>query len=568
MVAVVPIAPSGPSQPATSPAYNVTWNKMSLATSFLLLLNLLAMPMKAYLSEELPWSHMTRPDTPYLNLSSLDPAFLTLSQALFSRDTLASVPSFYDNTTLRTDIYRGLVDVRERAPVDRSDCIAFFYGVPGLVFYSPSFLDVLCSFAAVDHRKATLADEMTWQFRGACQYLTFFGLFVGQGCLWLSVGDDITMATPTPGVFTLTYTFQRPEYALWLWFKFAYRCGLLILVLVLTWRRYYRHCMELQRIVRAFGHVHPRSSDNDWHYELIVGDPTVLILMDPSVCAIFSIDVWLSVQYMGISMVRAAQTANLYSFFFGFLYYSRTVWFAYFALAGTSHALKRYRKEHLFANIDKTLVAIAVAASNVPLTYVQTHTSLVRVYMWLFASLPSPDPYHEVDVALGCILLSLIIASVPVLYGFAHRTYRARRKRQTPNARYTSQAFNGLKTRSVLCLVRGCGRRYPKNMLESGGSVYAAIQSDPRYAQHPTLSLRSVDCYLVCKKRQVPKQTVRLSLAQSLDRNLADPASAILDDETSDRATIFDRLEATPHPGPLRPTFKLQQGVVKSVWLA
>ncbi|KDO28164.1 hypothetical protein SPRG_06211 [Saprolegnia parasitica CBS 223.65] len=409
---------------------------------------------------------------------------------------------------------------------------------------------------------------MTWQFRGACQYLTFFGLFVGQGCLWLSVGDDITMAPPTPGVFTLTYTFQRPQYGLWLWFKFGYRCGLLSLVLIMTWRRYYRHCIELQHIVRALGHASPRPDDDDWCYELVLGDPTALILMDPGICGLFSIDLWLSAQYMGISMVRAAQTANLYSLFFGFLYYSRTVWFAYFALAVTSHALKRFRKEHLFADVDKTLVAIAVACSNIPLTYVQTHTPLVRVYMWLFACLPSADPYHQVDVAIGCILLSLIIASVPVSYGFGYRAYRAQRKRQTPNARYTSQAFNGLKTRSVLCLVRACGRRYPKSMLESGGSVYAAIEADPRYAQHPTLSLRSVDCYLVCKKRRVPKQMMRLSLAWSLDRNLSDPAMAILDDETIAGRTIFDRLETTPHLGTLRSTFKLQLGVAKSVWLA
>ncbi|EQC40848.1 hypothetical protein SDRG_01915 [Saprolegnia diclina VS20] len=568
MFPVAPLPVDSPRLPAATRAFSVKWNKVSLVTSLLMLLNIAAMPMKAYFSEEFPWQSDDGPVPVFGNLAADDPAYLALMQTLFNRVTLAGRPSFVYNATLRCDIFRGRLDLRHKRPVPLDDCVSFYYGTPGLMFYAPSLLDALCPLAATDHRNATWPDEMTWQSHGGCEVVMLLGVHLSQGCLWLDVGDDLNNGTspPTPGVFTLTYAFQRPKYFKWLWFKFVYRLGLIAYVVWVTYARYYAHCVALRAILVANGHRVPRPSP-DWSYELLIGDPTALVLSDPIVCTLFFVDIWLSTGVAGVALSRAMQVEDFYYTFLSLLYLSRMVWLAYLALCLLSKVLKRYHKENYFRELDKTLVAIGIFLSFIPFTYVQANTPMVHVYLWLSWLLPTKDPRTQIDVTLGGGLFTLLIANFPVIFGLVSQRFPRRHHRvATQRTRFASQTFNGFKARVILYLARYCAPKQ-RNVVESGGSIYAALAADACYKQCPTMGLRSVDCFLLCKRQGIPRHMIRLSLASSLDRNLLNPALAITEDTAKAGTTVFGHINSVAL-GPQSRTFTLQRGSVQSAWLA
>ncbi|EQC40865.1 hypothetical protein SDRG_01931 [Saprolegnia diclina VS20] len=561
---------------ATRPPYVVTWNRVSIATSLFMLLNITLMPLKAYISEAFPWQGARAPVAAWDTTSAYDIAYLNLTLDLVSSTGLANRPAFYRNVTLRTDVFRTLLDMRDMAPV--TDCLSFLYSKPGVLFYAPSYQDVLCAFAAADHRNAS--DAMRWHKRGACQCVTLLSFVVAQGCVWLTSGDDIASSAPTTSVFTLTFTVQLPKFHYWLWFKFVYRVGLIGFVVWMSYSRYYRFCGELRHIVKHHGHMVPRPS-RDWSFEIVMGDPTSIVLRDPVVCTLFSIDVWLSIEYVGIAAIRATQISDVYYLFIAFLYFSRTVWFAYLALCLVGKVLKKWRKEHCFIEVDKTLMAMGVTFFAIPLLYVQANTPLVGLYFWLFRVLAMTDPEHQQEVALGCIAISIMIGSIPLVYGFGRRRSRTSTDAHhvssallplpsgvvQPARRatsYASQLYNGFKERTLFRLVR-CFVPEHGDVVESGGSIYEAFAANPRYKQYPTLGQRGVDCFLVCKKDGAATHVVRLSLGSCLDRQLEDASIAITDDTTADDpVAVFHSIMPVSGAGTRR--FQLQRGFTDSAW--
>ncbi|KDO29692.1 hypothetical protein SPRG_05643 [Saprolegnia parasitica CBS 223.65] len=376
--------------------------------------------MKAYLTEQLPWQGDNTPYPVYDSYAAFSASYLAENQARFNRSTLLHQRSYFVDDASRTDVIRVALDMRRRT---HNNCIEFLLGLPGLIFYGGHMRDLLCNFAA-SPRGHNVTDDLRWHRRGVCQHGTFVGATVGQQCIWLTTGDDLT-ADDTLGVFTLTFIFQLPRFYVWLWVKFGYRCLISLYVVVQMWREYYRHCASLHTVVQRLGHTVPTPASTTWQYDLVMGDPTALILLDPIVSLAFTLDVWLSMEYMGIAMVRATQIVDLYTLFLAFTYFSRTVWFAYLALSVTSKVLKRYEKEHHFAGVDPTVVAISVAVYVIPVDYLQANTRIVDAYYWLFR-IPSPrDTQDEqVDVLFGCVLLTISIAFVPVLYGIARSRCR------------------------------------------------------------------------------------------------------------------------------------------------
>ncbi|KDO17598.1 hypothetical protein SPRG_16855 [Saprolegnia parasitica CBS 223.65] len=440
-----------------------------------------------------------------------------------------------------------------RDALPEANCISFLLGLPGLIFYGGDFWNVLCSFAATDHQNATLGDALRWDKVGACQYGKFASVLVGRQCIWLTIGNDLT-GIDALGVYTLTFTFQLGRFYTWLWVKFLYRVGLTCYVLHVMWRAYYRHCFHLARTLTTHGLQ--RRTTRGTSFEIVIGDPTALILLDPIVSTAFTLDIWFSMEYMGIAMVRATQFVDLYTLFLAFLYFSRTVWFAYLALALTSRSLKRYHKEHWFVEVDPTIVAVCVAVYAIPVDYLQANTVVVYVYYYLFR-LPSSAEMqdHQVDVLFGCVLLTLLIAAIPILYGFA-RTHCCR---ETVSVPYASLDYNSVKNRLLYKLIRSITLR--RGLVdESGGSLYAAFARDARYKMHPTTSLRSVDCFVLTKRRGRTTHLKRLSLLSSLDRMASDPelAISVATSATADRT--FAELEA--HDS----SFQLALGAVPSPW--
>ncbi|OQS04378.1 hypothetical protein THRCLA_20901 [Thraustotheca clavata] len=72
-------------------------------------------------------------------------------------------------------------------------------------------------------------------------------------------------------------------------------------------------------------------------YEIVVGDPTSIIQLNPMVSALFIIDFWMSVDFVSRVLLHIEQLA--------YLYLSRTVWMAYGSLSVVSNLLKKMRRE-------------------------------------------------------------------------------------------------------------------------------------------------------------------------------------------------------------------------------
>ncbi|EQC38898.1 hypothetical protein SDRG_03856, partial [Saprolegnia diclina VS20] len=532
--------------------FPVRWNKISVLISAAMLINIASMPLKAYLSEQVPWRASEAPEPVFANYSAFNAWYLASNQARFNRQTLAHASSYYVDDSTRTDVIRVALDMRTSQP--ESSCISFLLGLPGLIFYSGGFWNVLCSFEAIDHRNATLGDALRWDKVGACQYGKFASVLVGRQCVWLTTGNDLT-GFDAPGVYTLTFTFQLGRFYNWLWCKFAYRVGLTCYVLRVMWRAYYRHCLHLARTLTTHGLQ--RRTPPCTSFEIVVGDPTALVLLNPIVSTAFTLDIWFSMEYMGIAMVRATQFVDLYTLFLAFLYFSRTVWFAYLALAFTSRCLKRYHKEHWFVEVDPTIVAVCVAVYSIPVDYLQANTVVVYLYYYLFRLPSSTDMQdHQVDVLFGCVLLTLLIAAVPIVYGFA----RARCSRKaTTSVPYASLDYNSVKNRLLFKLVRSITVR--RGLVdESGGSLYAAFAHDARYKMHPTTSLRSVDCFVLTKARGRTTHLERLSLLSSLDRLGSEAALAISVEKAATAERTFAKLAAH------KSSFQLALGNEPSAW--
>ncbi|EQC35444.1 hypothetical protein SDRG_07154 [Saprolegnia diclina VS20] len=93
----------------------------------------------------------------------------------------------------------------------------------------------------------------------------------------------------------------------------------------------------------------------DWSYEIVLGDPMAIVLMDAWVVSLYYLDIWVNVTDFGVATMQMQ------------------VWFAYWGLCLVSHVLKRWRKEHCFSEVDSTLLAVAVTVCSPILVFMLEH---------------------------------------------------------------------------------------------------------------------------------------------------------------------------------------------------
>ncbi|KDO21196.1 hypothetical protein SPRG_20967 [Saprolegnia parasitica CBS 223.65] len=165
------------------------------------------------------------------------------------------------------------------------------------------------------------------------------------------------------------------------------------------WRHYYRHYKHLLRSLRQYG-LHTARPGTV--FEIVVGDPTCVILLHPIVPLIFAIDLASSPNYLACASVRVVQVANPQAFCLGCLYLSRTVWFAYGVILLASAAAKALRRERWFTtDVDPTVVALVVALIAGPLTLLLARIPpLMTLFHYLFASTTDDAQATEMVYAL------------------------------------------------------------------------------------------------------------------------------------------------------------------------
>ncbi|KDO28818.1 hypothetical protein SPRG_20021 [Saprolegnia parasitica CBS 223.65] len=388
-----------------------------------------------------------------------------------------------------------------------NECLsALLLGLRGLIYFTSSQIDLVCRIltspnATMQHREGSYFQSRLCSF-------TF-----GRTCLWLEPGDALSDPPATLQVATPYFINEAARDPLGVWLIFIFRICTTLLVWYRLHAHYYRHCAVLKSLVRQSGH-RVKMPRGNWSYELVLGDPTAIVLLDPIVATLYYLDIWLSTASFGTATMQVQSATNLTSRFLGMTYLARSVWFAYWGLCLVSFGLKRWRKEHCFAEVDPTLVAIAVTLSGPVLMYLNGHVAvLVRFYQWLFYCLvPADHQNEEVEGALVCVAFTLITLSLPLAQGLISARHRRR------SVDYSACAYNNVKGAVLLRLATAL--RLTPRYSPRGGSIYEAMDVNPRLKRCPTISLRGTDCFLLCYCNGELTERLRLSLLTNLNQDL------------------------------------------------
>ncbi|EQC25243.1 hypothetical protein SDRG_16881 [Saprolegnia diclina VS20] len=506
--------------------YPVRRNAFILSVSLICLLNVLCMPMKAYLSEDVPWGPLIeRPVFP--NYSSFNTAILARYQAEYAFDRLPNTSTYFNDASSDVQVVRLALDLNQHVPVAVEDCVgSFLLGMPGVIYFTSSVRTLLCALGATDR-----VVPAQWHNKGLCAYDMYFTINLGHQCVWLEFdpAQPSTLVVVSALVMYTTYA--------WRWFKFVFRILVTLRILHVVWTDYYIHCYALEHAFATRGHL-TNMPDGDWSYEVLWGDPTAFVLLHPEIALAFVIDYWLSVDVVTVVIVRASQNDDIVVMLTAFLYLSRTVWFAYAAMGLTSFVLKRSHKEHLFAEVDLTLVAIGATCYGPAASWASGNVAfLLQTFQFFFeAIVPLAAKGQEFEGCLSSLVYTIMLASMPIMYGFTRPLLRRRQPPTVDPARYSSFLYNGFKTRLVFAALHHWTRDYRAGIPSVGGSIYALFDSNARYKQYPTTRFRGPDCFVHCYCNGKLVEILRLSLLVGLDRNGNAPNVVIA---TSDQPSLY-----------------------------
>ncbi|EQC30918.1 hypothetical protein SDRG_11397 [Saprolegnia diclina VS20] len=496
----------------TSSCYRVHRHGLAWFLSIASLFNVSSMPLTAYLSEYLPWVGRLSAAESYANYTTFSTAMLAVNQQLYSSATLPRGVVYLVDDLNDAQVARALLPLAQ-PPMDANMCFrTHLLGLPGLIYYTGAHVDLLCSVLQLPNTSSI----GKWANLGSCFHAQLITFTLGRSCLWVVPGDAIHNTTnDSSDHVTVYFAYWESRYESWVWFKFVYRICATLFVWNRLWRLYYRHVFELEARLQISGH-RQTMPEGAWSYQLVVGDPTTIILMDPWVASLYFLDIWLSVTNLAIAIMQVTQNGNAKLMLLSMSYLARTVWFAYWGLCLVSFGLKRWQKEHIFGEVDPTLVAIAVTIYGPVLTWMNGHVEIfTRIYRWTFyCLLPAERRSQEIESALGCVIYAGLITCIPLLYGLIAPHVPQFQRHST--VEYSSFHFNNVKTRVAFGLARAL---YHEPRLQSrGGNLHRAFAAIPRLKQCPTISLRSTDCFVLCYCDGHLHEKLRLSLLDSLDR--------------------------------------------------
>ncbi|CAK4182839.1 unnamed protein product [Aphanomyces euteiches] len=214
-----------------------------------------------------------------------------------------------------------------------------------------------------------------------CQRAYYFGMVWMDVCLWLEplMPDE----TSSEDVYMAYYATVVWASALWGWFKLSLRCLLTLFILRVLWQRYCRHYISLLHALQDIG-VEERFS----RYDVIVGDPTYLILSDPRVSVAMVADIVTATAYVTWSTLR--------------------VWQGYLAMRFLSYVAKARRWELKFAPIDPGMLGLVALLYGGPVISLLGTTSLMAIFHTSWSlGLPSRLEFQAIDYASGEMKTSL-----------------------------------------------------------------------------------------------------------------------------------------------------------------
>ncbi|KAH9110810.1 hypothetical protein LEN26_013623 [Aphanomyces euteiches] len=533
------------------------FSRSSLCYTGLFVFKLACTPLFAYLTEIMPWSLPERHVQVWDSFDVFNNAtFKYLHEHLNGQTMSNSSDLHFDSSTNTYAMRRRLEFPLEAVPTAlqssyliRFQAAMFFgRGIQGFVN------DFLSQDASARHKSRLYR----------CQRGYYFGAVSNDACLWL---EPVLNGTASDE-YEVYYGILVWESVVWSWCKLAFRCLLTLFIMRVMWQRYCRHYFPLLRGLEEIG-IDAKFS----RYEVIVGDPTYLILSDPLVGLVMLTDTLVAPAYVSWSLLRISQYKDIPALALGLFYFTRQVWCGYFVMRILSYVAKARQWENKFAPVDPGALGIGFFLFAGPLISLTANTPMMKTYsiMWTWL-LPSALEFQGIEGATGVITGMLPTGFFPVYLSFALQKLHSSRQRRLrgllgqiskqwtyikdrcrcaqrvqsmvtiitpgnvrrpPNEQseneqrnqHSHRAFNDVKNQFFFALMRWHAPEPPEKI---GGSLHALYNDRPEYRSMPLFSCRAADCFILCytPDGQVHLQ-VRLSFLDCLDTRTHDPELAI-----------------------------------------
>ncbi|CAK4309223.1 unnamed protein product [Aphanomyces euteiches] len=359
------------------------FSRSSLCYTGLFFFKLACTPLFAYLTEPMPWS---LPERHVQVWDSFD---------VFNNATFEYLREHLNGQTMSnsSDLH--------------FDSTAMFFG-HGMQVFVNDFL----SQDASARRKSRLH---------RCQRGYYFGAVSNDACLWL---EPVLNGTASDE-YEVYYGILVWESVVWSWCKLAFRCLLTLFIMRVMWQRYCRHYFPLLRGLEEIG-INGKFS----RYEVIVGDPTYLILSDPLVGLVMLTDTLVAPAYVSWSLLRISQYKDIPALTLGLFYFTRQVWCGYFVMRVLSYVVKARQWESKFAPVDPGALGIGFFLFAGPLISLTANTPMMKTYsiMWTWL-LPSALEFQGIEGATGVITGMLPTGFFPVYLSFALQKLHSSRQR-------------------------------------------------------------------------------------------------------------------------------------------
>ncbi|RLO06945.1 hypothetical protein DYB28_001168 [Aphanomyces astaci] len=381
----------------TSPEVHFHWKSILLTSCFFT--NLLFMPLKGYLSEGSPF---TTDST--VEASEFD---MTLP-LLFNASTMAPTIMYDYDSQYGLDVMRTVVaDVLDPTEATTTT-LNPVYSILGVPYFPP---DVKRNWPWVlTSTNHTTAGPLHATHTIISWNITILTASASTSVLWVVPGNDLDRTAATSNASSTVYYVYRPVVKMMLWrlVKLLYRIGLCVWIFMLCTTHYYCHVYHLYNNLKTIPlHV---TSPAMTRYEIVVGEPTCVVLSNPWLCWAFVVDICASTEYVGQACLRVCQTENWLYFGLGLLYLGRTVWCAYSTLTILNIMLKRCHRTTWFAPANTTVLAVAATWAGGGIVTIQKQwPKVLDLYTSLFV------PYDvDADVSMlhhiGHMDIALIMA--------------------------------------------------------------------------------------------------------------------------------------------------------------
>ncbi|KAF0698437.1 Aste57867_10941 [Aphanomyces stellatus] len=484
----------------------VVISTLSIACSLVFSLNLALTPLLAYLSEDFPWTIHPAPSSSYKPFDAFVANVTAYLQAIYNNHTFPYANSGAFLRTPASFCMRHTLTL----PPSIADCRMTMLRFPLQLFYGRGIQEFVCAFLA-----SNTTARVSYASNSMCQLSTLLGMPLSDDCIWITpLGND------TYVVEVGTHEHLGPPFA---WFKLAFRSGLMLYVSWIVWTSYYIHYRVLLKNLRRVGL--PTTSQHGRMKTLVVymGDPTYFVLSHRFISAFMVLDTWFSASSMSLAICEVGQLKEFWLFLRGYLYISRTVWYAYCVMRWASVFVKRQQWEHKVSSVDPSVLGIGVAIYAGPVFWF-IQNSIVSVLFQVLWSIfvPSADQYSTIETIPSLLGVVGLVGSFPVAYSVFHAWwYRRHRSIDHTVSHFASAHYNDFKVKLLwLWLAPWSPSKDRRGRLTHlGGTIQHLIAKQPCHKHLPLFSLRAADCFIGCYDASgILIARARLSLAAGLDR--------------------------------------------------